>query len=333
MKLNEYDYNKKISCDLFIAAGGFEKRALTFMKKSKKTTLKINKAVLLRYLKPLDNNEKNFKALFNLVQEFTNDIEIIDIDIEFPDIIINRIKEKIYQISLNIKNKNTIVDISGMAHILICGCLFALDNYHFNNTIIYTEANDYFPQKKDWDTVVQAVEKKDFEIMAKYLQTAGLKDIQIPTCFKGNTRPGSKTSLLIMAGYEPNRVEGLVDDYAPNSLIVFYGKSPHRRLFGRQNLSKKLHQHVFDGLRYKEIQNMSTLQIDMILKELEKEYAILRQEYDVAITSQCSKMQTVASYLFWRRHPEIQLVFTLAVKIDAKRYSKGEGKTFKFSPG
>ena len=134
-----------------------------------------------------------------------------------------------------------------------------------------------------------------------------------------------------MAGYEPNRVQGLIDDYAPHAIVVFYGKSPHRKLYGRQDLSIALHKDLFDGWRYKEISNLSTLEVEEILNTLETEYQKLRSKYDVAIASQCSKMQTVTSYIFWKKHPEIQLVFTTAVRIEPKRYSRGEGRTFQFN--
>jgi hypothetical protein len=328
MNISEFNFTDKAPYGLFLAAGGFEKRALTFVRRVDVRKFKIEKAILLRYITQHEDNEPNFNRLKSRVERFTENIEIIDVDIDIPDKFMRNLVEKVRFASASLNNRSVVIDISSMAHVLICFCLRSADISQLQTRIVYTEASDYYPRKSEWDVVIKAVERRNFKVMAKYLQTAGLKDIEIPTEFKGNTRPGFKTCLFVMAGYEPNRVQGLIDDYAPNAIVAFYGKSPHERLHKRQDLSRALHRQVFDGWRYKEIYDLSTLEVEDILNVLETEYKILRAEYDVAIASQCSKMQTLASYLFWKRHPEIQLVFTTAVRIEPKRYSRGEGRTF-----
>lgn len=331
MAVSEFDFAGKVSYGLFIATGGFEKRALTFIRRVNVDKFSIEQAILLRYITQREDNEASFNRLRTRVEKLTNNIEVIDVDVDLPDKFLKELVEKVRSASTSLNNRSAVIDISGMAHVLICCCLRTVDISQLQTSVVYTEAEDYYPKESEWNTVIDAVKNRKFKIMAKYLQTAGLKDIQIPTDFKGNTRPGCKSCLFVMAGYEPNRVQGLIDDYAPNAIVVFYGKSPYERLYGRQDLSIALHKHVFDGWRYRKISDLSTLEVKEILRTLEKEYETLRQEYDVAIASQCSKMQTVASYLFWKRHPEIQLVFTTAVRIDIKRYSRGEERTFQFS--
>lgn len=73
---------------------------------------------------------------------------------------------------------------------------------------------------------------------------------------------------------------------------------------------------------------MSTGDVASILDTLEQEYSVIGEHFDLAVAPHCSKMQGVASYLFWRRHPEVQLVFTSPVKFHRDRYSEGQGKTY-----
>lgn len=333
MTISQFDFANEASYGLFLAAGGFEKRALAFVRRVNVRKFRIEQAILLRYLTQREDNQPNFNRLVARVEKLANNIDVIDVDIDTPDKFLKELVEKVRSASTSVNSASALIDISGMAHVLICCCLRAADIAQLRTSVVYTEAEDYYPRKREWKVVIDAVKNRNFKIMAKYLQTAGLKDIQIPTDFKGNTRPGCKACLFVMAGYEPNRVRGLVDEYAPNAIVVFYGNSPHVKLHGRQSLSVALHKHVFDGWRYREIRDLSTLEVPEILKWLETEYEVIRQEYDVAITSQCSKMQTVASYLFWKRHPEIQLVFTVAVRIEPKRYSRGEGRSFHLNLG
>ena len=330
MVIHEFDFTSKVPYGLFIAAGGFDKRALTFIRRAYVRKFNIEQAILLRYVTQREDNEPNFNRLMTRVKKFTNNVEIIDVDVHKPDKILKELAEKVRFASKSLNSLSAVIDISGMAHVLICCCLRAADNNLLQTSVVYTEASDYYPREAKWDVVIDAVQKRNFKIMAKYLQTAGLGDIQIPTDFKGNTRPGYKACLFVMTGYEPNRVQGLVDDYAPNAIVAFYGKSPHEKLHGRQDLSIDLHKHIFDGWRYRERYDISTLEVKNILNILENEYQTLRSEYDVGVTSQCSKMQTVASYIFWKQHPEVQLIFTTPVKW-SKRHSMGEGHTFQFN--
>ena len=330
MVIPEFDFTSKVPYGLFIAAGGFDKRALTFIRRAYVRKFNIEQAILLRYVTQREDNEPNFNRLMTRVKKFTNNVEIIDVDVHKPDKILKELAEKVRFASKSLNSLSAVIDISGMAHVLICCCLRAADNNLLQTSVVYTEASDYYPREAKWDVVIDAVQKRNFKIMAKYLQTAGLGDIQIQTDFKGNTRPGYKACLFVMTGYEPNRVQGLVDDYAPNAIVAFYGKSPHEKLHGRQDLSIDLHKHIFDGWRYRERYDISTLEVKNILNILENEYQTLRSEYDVGVTSQCSKMQTVASYIFWKQHPEVQLIFTTPVKW-SKRHSMGEGHTFQFN--
>ena len=331
MAVPEFDFGSEEPYDLFIAAGGFEERVLTFTRRANVSKFSIKQAILLRYVTQREDNEPNFNRLMTRVRKFTDNIEIIDVDVRKPDKIMKGLVEKVHFASTSLNSRSAVIDISGMADVLICCCLRAADINRLRTSVVYTEASDYYPREPKWHDIIDVVENEDFEVMAEYLQTAGLEDIQIPTDFKGNNRPGYKACLFVMAGYEPNRVQGLVDDYAPNAIVVFYGKSPHERLHGRQWLSIKLHKYIFGGWRYRERKDISTLEVEKILDILENEYQTLRSEYDVGIVSQCSKMQTVASYIFWKQHPEVQLIFTTPVKWESKRYSEGEGQTFLFN--
>ena len=159
------------------------------------------------------------------------------------------------------------------------------------------------------------------------MQSTALKAIHILPEFGGNYRPGHKTCLIVFAGHEPNRIEGLVDDYAPARLIVLYGRSPHQEFQWRTRLSKDLHTDLFSKWHLREIE-ISTLRLDETLATLEAEFQVIREHYDVAITPMGSKMQALAVYIFWRRHPEIQLVFTTPIKFNPHRYSHQSRRTF-----
>ena len=61
---------------------------------------------------------------------------------------------------------------------------------------------------------------------------------------------------------------------------------------------------------------------------LEKYYSYLTDEYDLVISPICSKMNSVAAYLFWERYGEVQLTFPLPIGYDPKNSPTGVERTF-----
>ena len=326
--LREFNFSDSISSGLLICAGGFEDRSIAFLKKLKISNCSFENSILLHYESLKENNESNCIYLKNRIFKISDkNPEIISVHADKPNQSFKKIKEKIDEIALKIINKTALIDISGMTHLWATTTIHACVSCGFETTIIYTEARWYFPLKQDEKKLLRAWREKDAKIYENYLQSTALKAIHILPEFGGNYRPGHKTCLIVFAGHEPNRIEGLVDDYAPARLIVLYGKSPHKEFKWRTQLSKDLHKDLFSKWHLREIE-ISTLQLDETLATLETEFQIIREHYDVAITPMGSKMQALAVYLFWRRHPEIQLVFTTPIKFNPDRYSRQSRRTF-----
>ena len=92
-------------------------------------------------------------------------------------------------------------------------------------------------------------------------------------------------------------------------------------------LSRALHEDLFPKWRLREAE-VSTFAVTDIVEQLEDAFRILYSDYDIAIAPQCSKMQGLAAYLFWRRHPEVQLLFTIPVRFNPDHYSQGARNTY-----
>lgn len=328
--IREFPFDAPTEAGLVICAGGFEERAVRFALLLKKSRCQIESSLLLRYEGQLSGNEPNYEILKTQMQSLSEEaVETVPADPNRPIESYNRIRAKIEKLSSQVKNRSAIVDISGMTHLSAIGTIHACITNGFRVLVVYTEAKSYYPPKEKEIEVVRAWKDRKYQLAARYLQSAGLKAVQILPEFVGNFRPGRQTCLMIFVGYEPNRMEGLVDAYAPGALIVFYGKSPHKKLWWRTRLSKCLHEDLFARWHVREAE-ISTLDIEKIIVTLEQECSVIQEQYDIALAPQCSKMQGLAAYLFWRRHPEVQLIFTSPVSFNPKHYSHGAGRTFLF---
>ena len=219
------------------------------------------------------------------------------------------------------------MDISGMTHLWAVSAVHACLGCGLRTAVVYTEAASYYPHRSVERRLVRAWRTGDIETAAQYLQSQALGGVHILPAFSGNFRAGRQTCLMLFAGYEPNRAQGLVESYGPSAVIVFYGVSPHRRMQWRTGLSRRLHEGLFERWYTRESE-LSTFRVDEIAAKLQQEAEAIQDQYDIAISPLCSKMQGMGIYQFWRAHPATQLVFSSPVRFNPSRYSKGVGRTY-----
>ncbi|MGE0269281.1 MAG: hypothetical protein AB7S78_12595 [Candidatus Omnitrophota bacterium] len=326
----QFNYKKPLTEDLVICAAGFEERALKFTASLKKAKCKIGRWLLFRYESQKQDNEPNYKKLKHLIKSIQGeDPKELVVNSNSPIQTCFKIKSEIERIRTEFAYESVLIDISGMTHLWAIYSIHSCLSIGMKVSIVCTEAKDYFPKKVDIEKIEKELVKKRFDLATDYLQSAGLKEVQILPEFGGNFRPGSQTCLVIFVGYEPHRIEGLINQYAPSTLIAIWGRSPHKNLQWRTEFSKSIHAELLSRWHIREVE-VSTLFFEEILSKLEEEFNVIKYQYDVAIAPQCSKMQAFASYLFWRSHPETQLIFTTPVRFHSSSYSKGVGKTYFF---
>lgn len=326
--LYPFDFTSELTKGLLVCAGGFEDRSLAFARRLRKRNINIEESVILQYESQREDNDTNFRELEYLLEKVTGKKpNVTPVNANTPLESCLAIKTVIEETAPGLRDYTALVDISGMTNLWALSSIHAVLRCGLDCSVIYTEARWYYPPKREQNRIVRAWKERRYDIASRYLQSSGLKAVNIPPEFVGNFRPGKQTCLIVFVGYEPNRAEGLIDDYAPGALIVLYGRSPHSQMYWRTQLSRDLHEELFSQWHIRESE-ISTLLPDKILEELESSFDILKEQYDIAIAPQCSKMQAVASYIFWRNHPEVQLLFTLPVRFNPNRYSKGSRTTY-----
>jgi len=330
--VKKFAFKEQRDASLLVCCAGFEVRSLAFVRRLRKHLCKFGSVVQLRYISQRLDNEANHNLLkTQIVRVYGQEAHIIEVDSNKPQVSFETVRQSLLEISSKCTSGHALIDISGMTHLLAMACLDGCVSGGLQPSVIYTEAEKYFPLKSERTKLIRAWKNQDYQTAEKYLQSSALKSVDIVPEFQGNFRPGKPLCLFVFAGFEPNRLEGLVNAYAPGALIVIYGKSPHSRTLNwRTKLSKDLHRDLFRGWLLRETE-ASTLNVHGVLNTLEQEFQAVGVRYDVAITPHCSKMQAIALYLFWRRHPEVQIVFTTPVRFNAKHYSRGSGQTFECS--
>ncbi len=298
-----------VAGDLLIVAAGFEDRAIAGAVRLGKSLARFSGVVLVQYTAGLPGNDAHYDQLNRLLKEQGAAVEgTIVIDRSKPVLAHRQLREGIANVVARKQPRRAWLDISGLSSLLIVTGLHELRRLHVPVSILYSEADEYLPKQSEYERV-KTDSDQHFELSEALLQSATLSGLYILPDFAGSTRANKPACLFEFAGFEPHRATGLIDDYAPAAVVVFYGRSPYEDLAWRTKMSRDLHRGLFSRWHVREAET-STLQVEQILSDLEAQFAVLRASYDIAIAPQCSKMQVVATYLFWLRHPEVQLIFT-----------------------
>jgi hypothetical protein len=345
-KIQEFkpDFIKQRGNPLYICAGSFEDRALGIVKSLDTGGEKSLKySIILKYGSAKKDNKKNLKFLKRSLKRLSfNLLDNVEIDIDDMLKTGNNLSNTLREIPSE-EIDSIFIDISGMTNFLILLALHRVNETFYGKEIfvLYAEAQDYYPKKEEMDEILELVERRqDGDIMelSKKLGTSGARETLIPPDFKGYFKEDYPICLIFFAGYEPSRAIGLIETYRPNLIITCYGISPHEHFKQRTEFSKNLHTKFEVFKQYSHVDTeVSTFNIQEIVSKLEEIYAsadnegkILYEKYNIAISPQCSKLQTLATYLFSLRHPDIQVVFCLPGSYNPERYSKGTGKMWMY---
>lgn len=311
--------------NVLILAAGFEDRSIGYIYKI--GVKKYKYCILLHFEYGIDRNKNDYDRFQDTLIASNPSLKIHELTIKKgkPHDYYCHIYKKISSLPA-IKGKIHI-DISGMPTYAICGTLLAARSIAptQGQVVIYTAATNYFPTKDEYKKL-KSEQVDGVEFLPKSMALE-MSEALILDQFSGHRSQDGHCCLAIFTGYDVFRTSGLIESFNPSKLILLFGKPGEKDLEWRLDLSKQLHNR-FESVRKTAIETVSTLDPQQSLDALEEYYNYLYEDYDLTISSVCSKMQTVASFLFWERYKEVQLVFPLPIGYQLDRSPTGIGETY-----
>ncbi|WP_312822757.1 hypothetical protein [Epilithonimonas sp.] len=202
MKINENNLNEHLKeIDLFICSSGFESR-------SKKVALSLDKASVAKsIIFHLNDTYRISDSHLSEVQNHFQDIDKIfypkNSSLETFDIFYSTLKK--ISFGNNVINPKIVIDISTFTReiLLILIKVLSLPVFsNFNVKIIYT------PNKSYGNNSMTA------------WMTKGVRDIRSIVGYSGLLSPSKKTILIILAGFEEERTENIIDAFEPYHIIL-----------------------------------------------------------------------------------------------------------------
>lgn len=311
--------------DVLIVASGFEERAFEFLS----TTTFSDDAFCILTLFDNDsdgNTEIAEKFLSCAKHKFTLE-KIRTCKLKLNEVY--RYQATVRQLILDLPNScNKVwIDISGFPAYAICIWLQELrDCRPYEEVhIIYTSAIEYVPSFDEYQRMLEA---DDF---GKEISPPSMaKEMSVNMTFvpfSGHLNQEGRSCLALFAGYEIHRSAGVIENINPSQLLLAYGAPSSEHLSWRLEYSQKLHE-KYEKTRKSASAVVPTHSIDESLALLEEYYHYLIDDFDFIVAPVCSKMHTVASFLFWERHQEVQLTFPLPIGYKSDVKPIGCGETF-----
>lgn len=322
----EYFYGKEASpLDMLILAAGFEERAFNFLSNS--TFNPSACCVLIGFDNDIPNNAEVYSKYAKEVDTKFKSSNIFKITLVANklskfEIELSSILSKVSEISGNVW-----VDISGMPTHIICSTLNVCRQLSSSNSqsVVYSSAKDYHPTVIEYQKL-KANNPGGIEFLPKSMARE-MSEVLMLESFSGHRSKEGVSCLAVFAGYEVHRTAGVIENINPSMLLLLYGNPGNEKLTWRLELSRSLHK-KFESTRRTAVEEVSTLHISESIDVLELYYQYLFEDYDFTIAPVCSKMQVVATFLFWERYKEVQLVFPLPIGYSTELSPIGVGKTF-----
>jgi hypothetical protein len=308
--------------DAFICAAGFEERA-------KRIPLVANvlwNPVVIAFKNGPKENDTSFEAMQARFGP-TPGFGVCELDLANPGGFEASFERSLRQLT-NLTHGNVLLDISGLPNFAICIATMKIRTVlpFAGLTLLYTEAEEYFPQESDFVTMKRRAVRDKSILFPNFMSDKAVNTF-IPSMFSGVTLGHNDTCLVIFVGYEPHRTNCVVDATNPSRLVMVYGEPERVDLRWRLDLSRVMHSRL-DRQFTKTEEVTSTSEVAPSLDLLLEYYGYL---YDDCVLSVCpsnSKLQAVAAALAWETYPDIQLCFAVPATYLAKSFSSRFRATF-----
>ena len=314
---------------VLVLAAGFETRAKALMERLKdKPGLRFSAALVLDYAdKAL--NEPTRSDVLRMIGHHFESFEVIatsEVD-SIPDFMRRHKTE--YTLPL--------IDISGMSRVLIFMVLHRISMTDVPFNIAYTEAEGYFPDKTFYNRVRNArLRNKDtlFDILDEIVEKKEIVysyncEITQPPEFWGMPEPGRPPVLIGFLAFKRSRIQSILSSYEFSVRIFILSRPVRQDLRWREELMEIINMDILKR-RPSTVLNLATLNPFQTYGLLDKQ--IIEnpdcQKSNIYLAPLGSKMQTVGSFLLWKKYPDISVIFSQPNEYFKESFSEGWRDTF-----
>ncbi len=321
-RLHVLDNSSIENYDTLIVTSGFEDRALGVLKRIAETGKGKPMVVSIDY-KPFKSENRA-----NEITDLCKRHGIEKISLVYDRYNPESIGESLLSLLENRKGKISI-DISAMSRLLVVQIVVEIGRFGLLNktSILYTEAREYPPTEDEFHKMEKEAESADMELRQFFL-SSGVYDVRILPELSSISQQGQSVRLVTFPSFNVDQLASLRGEIQPYNINLIHGRSPRPECAWRTEAIRKFNQvdHIPEANRIeKETSTFDYRETLVYLLEVYESHGAWERIF-VAPTG--SKMQTVAVGVFRAFMKDVQVVYPIPRKLEAKRYTIGVEKTY-----
>ncbi len=286
--------------ELWISCISYEERTLNaFLKRTEPLFKPYFKIFFLNVEVKSWIDEKTAKML-----QRQNNTIIIDVNYKEPTSIIPRFYSALKNLVDTKSISNIHLDITTFTRIELLVLLSMLLEFNLNRIRIY-----YIAAKRYGTWLSKGFDKK----------------VIIPF-YEGEIAYTKQNLLIIIAGFDEDRVIGLIDELEPHRIILGKSVEGFEKNFDLRvdSFIKRL-EFVCDNY---EIHEISAADVEIAMNQLTSIVEKYKDDYNIHLCPSGTKLQTLACFLLHLKYPQIQFVYSIPLNYNIQDYSKGAGKMY-----
>ena len=309
---------------VLVVSNGFEERATEGLKKCLHHNVLPIEIWCIVY--PGEEHKDNLESIRSISNQFSNSPKYVEFaSSEFADMFV----------AINAPpSSHFVFDVTGLSRKHILYLLTAAADSNCQISLIYTEAQEYFPLKADFDRYLQSQDDSTaFETLIHYEKSDVVYSSQCVSedidCLTGRFQPGLPLLLISFLTFKRSRLARVMLDYECNRLMLIKGVPVRKDLAWRERALEIINFDLVDEVRER-VAPTSTL-------DWRKTYELLDQIYNedhtkfrfnVLLAPLGGKLQTAAAWRFAYHNPAVKVVTSTPKEHFPERYSIGVGESF-----
>lgn len=320
----------EIACDadIYFFAAGYEERACVIPKKMGRTP-KLG-IVVIKFEKGPNENCKGIAAaagIFDRCAVEKKSVQEACYRVDHSAVFESEIQKACESFDPN-KVSKICVDLSGMPQFVIMEVLAEVRRIFPSSvvTCIYIAACSYPPSDAEISRFLRAKEGgkiSNFDFRLKFEPGEAL----FPKKFAGVGQRRGRSVMVLFAGYEKDRSHAAYDAINPTKLVLFHSLPQVKGAESRLAYSRAVHAEL-GGRIERSIELIDNVDVVSHVERLTEYYEWLYDLYDMVLVPAHSKLQTLASFLFWEMYPDVQIIFPVPVEYRSSSGGIGAGTAY-----
>jgi hypothetical protein len=139
-------------------------------------------------------------------------------------------------------------------------------------------------------------------------------------------RSNRPTVLVVLTGFEPDRVTKIVEEHSPDKVLLGFGNPPTKQSFLERNIAEQ-RKVVFSKQAIEEFEFPAN-SIEECYNCLDKILAGCLSINNIILAPMSTKLSTIGAFITVEKHPEIQLTYCVPGEYNTEDYSRGKSTIF-----